>query len=564
MRMVVLCLALALLAAGPAAAFGDCRSAGYIRVFDERLDDGRGYGPERCVELARFEIPHGGRRTKMRVLGVVGDARDSDATWIAHVGALAERLASPMEAMGPLDLPEVSVLLTSLTLESDDEDGGISRTHAAAWSPHENECFVTFYKLDEPVARDEFVFTYAHELFHCMQQKTFGPEATMAAHQDWWAEGSAEYFANLVQIGAPYSDEYYRDFSEKSTRVSLFEMDYENVVFFLWLGQERGPAGVRALIGDLARGGGSSAHLATMRRDVPIEAWTAFGESFMDREIRQPGGREVGRTATMTGEFAISGARRVPLASGPYTLARYTLNFAEGKVYKTAVDGPSSIRIRMAERENEWADPPPRVLACDEDKRYRALVLTTDDERATALRIDDPEELDQRACCLIGEWRPTPESLQGYVREALEHGGPAIGAAGGSLSCSYVRGDWTLWFAADGKGGVRWNDITNQCVVTGKDGSMSHTTTRFGAHKFEWDVVDRGVGRWKSDGADVAWRYVMEIGPMRQERTLPESGPSVESGGFAYQCTDRTLNIKGVYGLSHREYDHLRSAPGVP
>lgn len=554
------CLAvLALIVSGlftPAFAFGSCTSPHYLGVFDDRLNDGGPIGEARCVELARFEIPHSGRRTKMRVLGVVGDRRDNDLRWISHVEALANRLAGPMEAMGPLDLPEVSVLLTSLTDELEDE-GEIVSAHATAWSPHENECFITFYKMDEPISVDEFVFTYAHELFHCMQQKTWRL-GTLGAHQFWWMEGSAEYFANLVQQGTTYSDGFFAEFNEKSLETSLFDMNYENVVFFLWLGQERGPSGVRSLLEALSRGGDPSAHLATMRSAVPIDAWTDFAESYMDGDLRQPGGRALPRPNNARSIINIANARRVPLATTPYVVARYGLSFVEGKTYKLAVEGPDSIRIRMAERANTWSDPPARVMACDEDKNYRALVLTVDDAASTTLVVDDPEELDQRACCLIGEWQPTAAALDGWARIANEIGGPAVAASGATTTCGRVSGDWILWFNPDGKGGVRWNNLTNRCVTTAPGGSMVQTQTRYGDHEFDWTIADRGAGLWTWTKHAVRWRYLLELGPVRQERDTSEGEPSVRTGGFAYQCTADTLNIKGIVGLSQYEYDHNR------
>jgi hypothetical protein len=540
----------------PAFAFGDCTSPHYIGVFDDRLNDGGRVGEPRCIELARFEIPHSGRLTKMRVLGVVGDRRDNDLRWISHVEALARRLGGPMEAMGPLDLPEVSVLLTSLTDELEDE-GEIVRAHAAAWSPHENECFITFYKMDEPISVDEFVFTYAHELFHCMQQKTWGV-GTLGDHQFWWMEGSAEYFAQLVEQGTSFSDGFFAEFNQKSLRTSLFDMNYENVVFFLWLGQERRPSGVRALLEALARGGDGSAHLATMRSAVPIDAWKDFAESYMDGDLIQPGGRAVPRPNNAREIIEVANARRVPLATAPYVVSRYGMSFKEGQTYKLAVEGPDSIRIRMAERANMWSDPPARVLACDEDKNYRTAVLTVEEEASTTLVVDDPEELDQRACCLIGEWQPTAAALDSFAREAHEIGSPAVASRGASLTCGHVSGDWTVWFNPDGKGGVRWNDYTNRCVTTAPGGSMIQTQTTYGDHEFDWTIVDRGFGEWTWTKHEVRWRLVMEIGPIRQEHDDSEGTPFVRKSGFAYQCTADTLNIKGLLGLGRYQYDHNR------
>jgi hypothetical protein len=558
MRWIIVLVAVAFVGwSSPAFAFGDCTSPHYIGVFDPRLNDGGRVGEPRCIELARFEIPHSGRLTKMRVLGVVGDRRDNDLRWISHVEALARRLGGPMEAMGPLDLPEVSVLLTSLTDELEDE-GEIVRAHAVAWSPHENECFITFYKLDEPVAVDEFVFTYAHELFHCVQQKTWGRE-TMGVHHAWWVEGSAEYFAQLTEQGTSFSDRYFAEFNEKSLRTSLFDMTYENVVFFLWLGQERRPSGVRALLEALARGGDRSAHLATMRSQAPIDAWKDFAESYMDGDLIQPGGRAVPRPNNARAIIEIANARRVSLVTAPYVVSRYGLSFKEGKTYKLAVDGPDSVRIRMAERANMWSDPPARVLACDADKNYRTIVLTVDDEASTTLVVDDPEELDQRACCLIGIWKPTQSSLEGFARAGM-----AV-TAGGAINWRYKSGGWTLNFDGGGSGGLFWNNYTNQGVASGDGGSMVQTSSVNGEHLFDWDVVDRGVGRLTVTKHNVRRHILQRAGPMTiMDRVFADPPPSEATLGFAYQCDETTLNITGVYGLNQFQSRHERVGSPTP
>jgi hypothetical protein len=548
----VLIAVLGLIFAGlcaPALAFGDCNSVEYVAVFDARL---RAAPAARCTELARFEIPHDGRVSKMRVLGVVGDRRDNEARWIAHVGALAGRLGGPMSEMGQLDLERVSILLTSLEEIEETEDGAL-HTHAVAYAPGPSECFVTFYKLDDVVALDEFVFTLAHELFHCIQQKTWGAHTIYLSHA-WWVEGTAEYFANLVQRGTSFSDGHVEYFSSGSLNRNLFEMMYESVVFFFWMGQERGPSGVREFIEAMPETDSRSAQLAALRAAVPIDAWMDFGESYMDGDIEQPGGRAVPRPENAREIFSITGRGRVVLATAPYVVSRYGMSFAEGKVYKLATAGPDSVRVRMAERANMWSDPPARVLACDEDKTFRALVLTVDDPASTALNVDDPEELDQRACCLIGDWAPTSDSLDGFCRAQAE-----IGM--GSASCSYVGGGWTLRFAPDGKAGISWSDYANRSVVSGGGGQMVQTNTLNGDLEFDWTVVDRSVGRQTYTKNTMVWSNVVEIGPQRIARSLPDSGPPVADSGFAYQCTEADLEIEGLWGLNQHQKVHRRAGP---
>jgi hypothetical protein len=294
-----------------------------------------------------------------------------------------------------------------------------------------------------------------------------------------------------------------------------------------------------------------------VRAAAPIDRYTEFAQDYLDARIRMPNGRAIPSNVRVPTTTAFTGPRSKSSSVEPYVLGREYLLFREGKSYdlKTVVD---SGRSRFKEEGGgDWGDPPTQVNACEEDKQFLVALLTTGESAIASFIVTDAEELDRRACCLIGEWQPTAEALQGWVSEAHEIGGPAVAGAGGSLSCSYGGGDWIISFGGDGKGSVRWNDLVNSCVTSGPGGSMVQTMTRFGAYKFNWALIDDRGGSWTVTDSDVAWRYVMEIGPMRQERIMDEGWPSV-SGGFAYQCTDETLNIKGMIGLSHREYDHNR------
>lgn len=538
------------------ASFGDCRAPGYVATFDERLGDGEPYGAERCREIATFEINNEGRRVKMRVLEMVGDSAGGNSQWVAYVAALASAISGPLNAMGQLDLADVSVMLTSLEYEGEED----ADAHATAWSPRPNECFITFYKQNETISAEEFVFTYAHELFHCIQQKTWGPRATYTASM-WWVEGSAEYFANLVQIGTGYSDDYYRGFDNESVRKSLIDMTYQNVVFFLWLGQKRDPAGVRIALQAMPDSDVRDDHLNALRSIAPLDDWNNFAEDYMNGDIRQPGGRAVPRAASAREIVSIASARAISLTASAYVLARYGYNFVAGKTYKLRLDAPDTLRMRMAEHSGLWRDPPPRVLACDEDKPFRVLLLTVEDEASGELIVDDPEELDQRACCLIGDWAPTEESLSARAAMILESAAGPLAAAGAGMSCGHAGGNWVLSFKPDGTGGVSWNNFETKCAIADARGTYFQRVSLHGPILFTWTVRDRGAGTATYDKVEVDLTYRIEGAGGRFSNTTPFAPPSPRTSGFAYQCTRTNLMIQGIYSLNHREPAHTRMGP---
>jgi hypothetical protein len=50
------------------------------------------------------------------------------------------------------------------------------------------------------------------------------------------------------------------------------------------------------------------------------------------------------------------------------------------------------------------------------------------------------------------------------------------------------------------------------------------------------------------------------MGPISQDMSRPDSGPSILNFGFAFTCDGDALTVKGIYGLSHKETPHIRVA----
>ena len=562
--LILLLLTLALLApGGPALAFGSCTTPGYLQRFDGRLPESL---PSECREVLRVNIETARLRVPMRLITYQATPTLDEAPAMTHLRTLAAKTGAAMHLLGDLDLAQVTILLTDATAPGVAADG---RSGMHAWASGwraDDECTIAFFKQPGAITEEYFLISLSHEIFHCVQGKTWREKTGLYPVGTWWIEGTAAYFSHLVVPDTEQLDFLAAAFDASSPTTALVDMAYDASIFFLWFDEKQGgPAGVKRFIDAMPASGGREAQIGALRGLMPLDRFAAFAEDYLDAEIRQPGGRRVPTVARVSPTTTFTGPNSKSSRVEPYVVGRETLLFRQGKSYDLKTTVSDGARVRFQESAGgEWRDPPSEIAACKEDKSYLVAFVTTGDAATAQFAVTDAEALDRRACCLIGEWKPTADAVQGYVRSAQTIGGPAIAGAGGSLSCAYTGGDWTLWFAADGKGGVRWNDFTNRCVTSGPGGSMVNTTTRFGSHEFDWTIVDDRGGRWTATKHDVAWRHVMELGPMRQERILPEDGPATMTGGFAFQCTDTTLDIKGVVGLGHYEYDHTRVGAAPP
>ena len=542
-------------------AFGSCRDEGYLSSF------GVEYAPQSCRTVMTTEIRWRGGSAPMRV--IVPDAptpalNTREAEFIRSVEQLAQRIGRGMDQIGGLQLRPVTILLT---------DGAYNNFHAVTEGRHGDECRVTYLKGDDEISQETFLFTYSHEIFHCIQGRTWlaqykadgrGPMVEGQVRPgDWWIEGSAEYFALLVNPGSSQSDMLFSAFDEMAESTPLPEMDYPAVVFFLWLHQTREPRGVGRFIEDMTIEPGPAAQRAALRAQIPLDQWLDFGQTYLDSRLRQPGGR--------TPTWLINGGERVVFDrprshrsfADEFTLPRETFVFKKGRTYTLAIEGAvGELRSRFNQSTGVWIDPPSLVRACDDDISH--LVLTTaieGDNLSQTFVVDQSERLDERACCLVGQWSPTDASRAAELELLMSTAAGPIAAYGAQLECGANGGDWILEFTADGQGAVRWDGFSYQCMVFGTEGAAGNRFTRQGATSFDWTVDDRGVGVATYTENSLVWHHTMMMGPMENSRVMHDAGPSTESNAFDFQCTDTTLSVQGIYGLNYGPGTYTRIGP---
>lgn len=549
-HLVWVLLLLAVCAPAHAQEFGNCRDEGYLASFDRRL------GTASCRTLLTTRIFWRGGSVPLRVIAD-GDTPslnegNTEREFVRRIEELVTRIGPAMDQFGGLEIRPVTILLSNLEFA-----GWHAGTHGL-----ERECRIIYFKTAAAITIESFLFTQAHEMFHCIQGATWRDlKAFRPAH--WWTEGSAEYFAHVAVPNSSEGDRFIHGFDEISGDVSLVDMNYPAVVFFLWLGQHREPRGVRAFIDHMAPAAERPAQIAALRSRISLDDWTGFGEAYLDYRIRQPGGRELPSTLNLGETTTITGPIQLTQYGKEFVVAREVLLFKKGRSYRLSIGGTSGeSRSRFQVSAGHWIDPPERVLACDSDISHVVMTTAVEGEEVSYdLVVEDSERIDERACCLIGSWEPTPASKQAEIELLMGIGAAPIASYGAQLQCSQNGGGWRLSFNDGGTGAVAWDGFSYVCEVSSPQGGMANTMTRSGATEFEWDIVDSGIGRATYTGNGLAWLHVMTLGPQEIRRVLPDAGPSTESNNFAFQCTDTTLSVQGIYGLNHGQGTYTRVGP---
>lgn len=537
-----------------ASAFGNCLDAGYLAGF------GAGLAPQACEEDYYITINAATGPALLRVirLSAVPGTRPIE-DWRPHVETLAAGVARAMDELGTARLPaEITVLMTGLT-----ESLGPSReVHAEAGLRPGGECGVTFYKLEAGASVEEFTFTLAHEIFHCVIDRTW-PDASGGEEAGWWVEGSAEYFANLAQPGTGGSSGFVAGFDARSLAEPPVDLDYENVVFFAWLAQRGGPPAVARFLTDMRAGD----QLRVLQRLVPLEDWTRFIEDWLDGAIALPGGVAIRPQPYFSAEGRFDGPVTLPVNARPYVIERWDMTFAEPKLFRldfTVSEGAMRAAMKDPAAGEGWGDPSRAIDTCDGERRYILYHSATEGPASAELGIDTDADTTGGACCLVGTWTPTPETLAGLAAFGNDFGAPAVAAMGGSMTCEYAGGDWLLSFAADGTGRIAFDGHSTRCTARGQGGAMSNTGTRTGHTDFDWTVRGEGNAAVRYTAHEVGWTNVLRIGPVSQTVSGTEDGPSGTPSGIAFTCSESDLRVLGIPALSTYEAAHTRMPEAAP
>jgi hypothetical protein len=270
-----------------------------------------------------------------------------------------------------------------------------------------------------------FMQTIAHEMFHCYQVWNFPEQADDTwSVQDWWGEGTATYFSNVVWPEVNTEWEWLDDFAYHSLDTSVVYMSYDNFAFFQFLGKSIGDNGVLKLIASMPFGGDESGQASALAAFPGLQdLFHEFGRAYMDGTIVDSGGKKLpttppfipaGRTIVIT-ETQIR-----TLDATPFVISRYAITFPIGHLYTIAqvltgsAEGYLSARVDTAT--GAWGDLPEKVAAgCAPVTFY--VVLTNAAAAGTFSTEVTMTPTDELACdqCLIGIWDLNVPSFEEYA-----------------------------------------------------------------------------------------------------------------------------------------------------
>jgi hypothetical protein len=480
-----------------------------------------------------------------------------DREWLEPASAAA--LAS-MESLGRYGLiGPVNIIFSLSPGRSASILAQVSAYHPGAT----DVCPILIFPSALTLGQAEFQQSIAHEMFHCYQLRNFRTQllGVDQAYKQWWSEGTAEYFSNVVYPGVNYEHRWIPTFDGRSPSMPLIGMGYETFGFFQYVAGNAGDTAVLGLIGAMPTSGGLPEQERALAGLSSIEeTFHEFGRAYLDGRIADSGGGTVPFT------FDRGPVHNVPqevwiqnFGVGPFVLQRFLLNFAEDTRFSIVAELAGAPGRYAAQRNGEpgvWGTLPERLNTACEEPGHQVLFTTTNPDGSSAeLELEAIGEAlppDTTCDCLVGTWTLDNATFLPWADTLLSQG---TAGAGINAQATGVSGEMTLVFTPEGLA-----EGSQSAWTLSGTGSVGGQTTQV---QMSWN--GGGTASWRSEtvpdtddkfvvfddsefdlSAEGVWSSGGIVLAQIPRTAMSDTNVSFFlSGSHPYTCTDTTLTMYG-------------------
>lgn len=528
---------IALVMVWPLVAHADdpCANTHFMHAFDPALTR------QACEAIAPVTYDRGKVARVLHPGRATTPSTPQERSAVTDVGEILSRSAV---AAGQVRMPmpdKITVFLDPNDLAAENRAGQLSELEAAVHehAAEEGECLLAYHYKSSDTAKK---FAVAHQLFHCMVKKTWEEARLAAGDSNWWAEGSAEFFASIVYPGFGIDGDA-QQFRADETKL-LYARDKDAVVLFDWYAT--GPGRLKGLI-DLVQDKPIGALAVDLVEELGGNQWLDFEEKYYDRQIRAPNGSVVANPNALE-TTQISGSTTKTFTATPYVIRAASIVFAEGHAYE--LDGGSENDFHWKWSEGDagaWSDAPRIVHTCHQPRKYRLVFAAKERELTKRLRVTAREERESDCPCVVGAWQQTAASLARVPQRLQQHGVR-------NTSCSLDGGGTLLTFTADHNGGELYQGLHTTCT----NATSTSEGTSNGTRAFTWTDTSATQITISSAGGDAHTHILVHTRGHTVETDAPMTGTG--TGAVTYRCTRTDLHLEYPgFGGGTDSFDYTRA-----
>jgi hypothetical protein len=466
------------------------------------------------------------------------------------------------------EMPPASIVFAFIQSTSIPEMG------AGALLP--DQCVITVYPSGRDLETATFKQVLAHELFHCFQWQHYNAKMSTLENRGWWAEGTANYFSNLVYPDTNFEHIYGLSFDARSATDSLFQLTYENFVFYQYLGNQVGNEAILELFANAPVGGASEQQAYLSGVDGIDLLFHEFAQAYLDGSISDTGGGFVPLSPGYGDVFQFGeGEQSKPFSTQPFVIVRHQLWFEDDMRFSLLVEDPEADgqhAVRPLAFIGGWRGVPESLnTACSEDKyllvvtsvlapgsqTYEVVVNSSGDK----LEGEDPQ-CDQ---CLLGTWQLTPESLYTATANLMSQG-VALGGGlppGYSVEVVSVTGELTLTFLDTQQATGEQIDVTLTSLGSGPNGETMQTQAIYNGTAeaiYQTREVERqNVVAFSNPEYHLTFNQTLTIGDVLVANPPPIAMDDTNfsfflSGSEIYDCSDEILLFTSAPSLGALQF----------
>jgi len=333
--------------------------------------------------------PPGGWRTAHYDAAV--EAAEVSAAWLETTG---RRLVGSLG--GPGRMIDVDIVFTLQAHQR-------KLATAYARAPNPSECSVALYTGLQKVTLAQLKQVIAHELAHCFQYANFLPQIHRVGFTDWWVEGTAEYLSNVIYPEVDFEWQWEgQALRMLGKKVSLLDLSYATFLYWQFLGNDLGTAGIFRLLLGLPTSGGRTEQAERLAASPDMaRRFQSFLEAMADGVIKDTKSRRTNKQPSDPPEWTIDMASEglvVSIFLLPFQGFQAKIHVPECLVADFEVDQDTGQDgARSMTSKGEWGDLP-TTLPAGPDDRTRLWLTSATEKTVVKIVAADVDEEDDPKC----------------------------------------------------------------------------------------------------------------------------------------------------------------------